>query len=151
MGAGIAATIKKLYPGAYDVYRQQLGQKEGLVLGEFTAFKTKDLFWILNLQTQQNTGGFKRPVSYDAIDFGFRGIASALDTTYDWQKRPISNDQRPTIRFPLIGCGLGGGDWNIVGPIIDAALPDSHFVKQLHLLSLDDMPTTSAVTYQHTF
>lgn len=147
MGAGIAATVKKLYPGAYDIYRQQMSQKEGLRLGDFTAYKTKDTFWIINLQTQESTGGV-RACSYDAIDEGFRNLASALDERLGWLGRPIESQQRPIIRFPLIGCGLGGADWSIVGLIIDAALPDSHFNKQLHLLSINDMTTaTTAVSY----
>lgn len=150
MGAGIAATIKKLYPGAFDLYQQQHKQTEGLVLGNFTAHRTKDGFWILNLQTQENIGGV-RACSYDAIDFGFRNIADAIDERNSWLGRPIENHTRAIIRFPLIGCGLGGGIWDIVGPIIDVALPDSHFVKQLHILSPKDMPQTSNVTYTHTF
>ena len=151
MGAGIAATIKNLYPGAYDVYRQQLGQKEGLVLGEFTAFLTSKGFWILNLQTQEKTGGTRRPVSYDTIDFGFRNVAGVIHTRFDWMGKPIRPEERATIRFPLIGCGLGGGNWDIVSAILDAALPDSHFIKKLHLLNLDDMPKSSTVAYSTTF
>ena len=48
----------------------------------------------------------KKYTSYDALDEGFKLIGDAAL----YMSAPIS--------VPLIGCGLGGGDWNVVQEII---------------------------------
>jgi len=78
-------------------------------------------FVVVNAYTQQNTGGGVQ-VSYVSIRECFRKV-----------KQRFSSKR---IAFPLIGCGLGGGDWSIVSKIIDEEL-DGEIVSLRQILLTD--------------
>lgn len=65
---------------------------------------------IVNAYTQYRYGGGVVNVDYDAIDSCFKRI------------RTLFSGSNLSIGYPLIGCGLAGGDWSIVRPIIDKNL-----------------------------
>jgi O-acetyl-ADP-ribose deacetylase (regulator of RNase III) len=70
---------------------------------------------VVNAYTQYRYGknhpdGVKKPVDYDAITLCMRKINHQF------------NGKR--IGLPKIGCGLAGGDWNIVSNIIKKELKD---------------------------
>lgn len=120
MGAGIAAQVKKQYPGAFEAYLKDL------TLGNITTYKVSDTKFIVNAITQQSTG-FGKQVSYDAIESCFQKVnklALKLNEELDIEKSEI---QRLPVSFPLIGAGLGGGNWKIIERIIDETLDDSLF------------------------
>lgn len=97
MGSGIARQIRETYPGAYQVdARTVIGDK--LKLGTFTCFDTGK-FIIINAYTQYlyNKAGETRDM------FEYEEFDKILNTLAEkW----------PSMRFgfPLIGCGLAGGD-----------------------------------------
>lgn len=115
MGSGIAATVRDLYPGAYDYYRKVF-QERGLKLGEIIDyFDPKDRVWILNGITQNLYGrDGSRFVSYDAVAEVFSEIARS------YQHAQIKN-----LFLPLIGAGLGGGNWKIIQTIVEQELKDT--------------------------
>lgn len=127
-GAGIAAEIKHVYPEAYQVYRNKMAA-DGLKLGEVTSVSVGDYFgekFIVNLIGQQNTGKGKQ-TSYDAIHDGFKVVYQKHQAILAQYGKNLP------ICFPLIGCGLGGGDWSVVSAIIDSVIPDT-VEKNLYLL-----------------
>lgn len=97
MGSGIAKQIRARYPEAYAVDQKTIaGDRKKL--GTFTVMLGKQ-FNIINAYTQYNfnTGGQRLDVfEYDA----FQQILDKLVEEY-----PGCN-----FGFPLIGCGLAGGD-----------------------------------------
>lgn len=126
MGSGIAATVKSKYPGAYNAYRVQTSAIAGNpnLLGMWSSYyDEKDNVLIVNAITQLNFGRDGRQyVSYEAVDAVFGQLAQMIETAEKeasktkWGGHPVS------IHFPLIGAGLGGGDWAIISQIISAQL-----------------------------
>lgn len=116
MGSGIALAVKEKYPACFQEYsnwciEERKAGKE--LLGNICPFSVpyKDLV-IANCITQSGFGkDSKRYVSYKAIQSVFQTIAVigagrvGVDTL--------------TIHYPLIGAGLGGGDWAIISEIIE--------------------------------
>lgn len=109
MGSGVALAIKNKYPLAYQDYRD-IYEDEGLELG--TAYPcmptTKLVIW--NAITQEYYGRPGRNCSYDAIDTCFADINAAVLSLDEVVKE---------IHIPLLGAGLGGGNWEIIREIIE--------------------------------
>lgn len=122
MGSGIAAQIRERYPNVYKTYLQSFDVPEFELeprdfLGKTSAAVADDLSLIvINANTQLTFGRDPntRYVSYDAVDECFSTIKQAL-------KR---RKGKVKIGYPLIGCGLGGGNWEIISRIIDHQLKD---------------------------
>ncbi len=114
MGSGIAKTIKDMFP---EVYQDDLetikGDKRKLgIISPVMVSHNNRKFVIVNAYTQYKYGmGIN--VSYDAIRSCFKHVYNEFSIYKDWK-----------IGYPMIGCGLGGGDWNIVSKIIDEELKD---------------------------
>jgi O-acetyl-ADP-ribose deacetylase (regulator of RNase III) len=126
MGAGIAKEIKSRYPQAYEQDRlTKYGDKNKM--GGFSWAKVVSnratvhpwnrphgkrnyfhKFLIINAYTQYSYGGGKVNCDYHAIKSVFRAIKSAYP--------------RHRIGYPLIGAGLGGGDWSRISKIISTEL-----------------------------
>lgn len=127
MGSGIALEIKNKFPEAFYLYHKKYkDQGNKLQLGDIIPVKVDHNKYIINAITQQNYGrSGNRFVSYDAIQECFFNLVSFINT--------LPENTLPII-FPLIGAGLGGGNWNIIEKIIDETVPDS-FKKILYKLS----------------
>ncbi len=127
MGSGVALGVKTLYPGAFFTYRKAFEQRidEGftnLELGSITFHKvdfnptfSKDSKIIVNGVTQINYGRDKNIVyvDYPAMREVFKKV-NDLALSFGIEE----------VHFPLIGCGLANGDWDIVSKIIDEELDD---------------------------
>jgi len=121
-GSGIALQIKQKYPQVYVNYRFVFDQQGSrLFLGQIIPVKISDQLWIVNGITQEKYGrDGKKYVDYDAIETVFK------------QVRLMAVSLQLPVHYPMIGCGLGGGHWTIVEPIISAQLIDieHHLWKQ---------------------
>lgn len=117
MGAGIALQIKNRFPAAFESYSKKY-QTRGLFLGEITVAQINPSKIIVNANTQQNTGANKRQVNYEAIAECFEKVLLLANETKEY------TGERLDIVFPMIGAGLGGGNWNIIESIIDETIPD---------------------------
>ena len=118
MGSGVARVVRNNFPAAYYEYLRH-HEEHGLKLGEVINVMVLPCRYVANAITQKFYGGDgKRYVSYQAIDEAFavvRKLAQELEIE--------------TINYPMIGAGLGGGDWNEIASIIDAQLDGlNHFV-----------------------
>jgi len=116
MGAGVALAIKEMYPHAYHVYRAMFDNclQERPGLGSISTAKVSDTRVIINAITQDKTGRDKDVVyvSYDGVRASMRKANSLL------KHNPAGLDN-PRLNFPLIGCGLANGDWDIIKAIIE--------------------------------
>ena len=113
--SGIAKSIRDIWSEVYEVDCQT---KKGDYnkLGTVSIYHTKTRFDkpldIINCYTQYNYGREvgKIYVNYDAV-------AMCMDKiNYFYSGKRLG--------LPLIGCGLAGGDWNIVKDIIKSRLTD---------------------------
>jgi len=106
MGSGIAPQIKNAFPEAWEV-DQKTSYGDYNKLGTFSKAKHGDLT-IVNAYTQYRYGRDKIHLSYDALRQCLKGIKSEY--------------KGKRIGLPLIGAGLGGGDWKLIKSMIDDEL-----------------------------
>jgi O-acetyl-ADP-ribose deacetylase (regulator of RNase III) len=125
MASGVAKAIRDKYPIVFDEYSKYVGpayqQKDNGrgVLGDIIVSAPTDDLLIVSIIGQQFFGrDGKRYTSYDALDVGFKEIATMI--------AELDLDVEADVHHPLIGAGLGGGDWSIIEAIIKAHLPDTH-------------------------
>lgn len=113
MGAGLALQIRNKYPRMYQRYKA-LTQKHSpdYLLGLSFIYKTKDK-QIANLFGQNDYGRNNRKTDYQALE-------SALIMTRDYA---IKNKLSVAIPY-RIGCGLAGGNWQIVKQMIENIFSD---------------------------
>ena len=127
MGSGIAKQIRERFPEVYDSYKELCNEFEPeVLLGTIDIVEVEEgAREIVNIFGQLDYGrDGKKYTSYDAF-------ANALDlidayVPEDW-----------SIGFPkYIGCGLGGGNWNIIVNMIEEIL-DSHVSRDIYIYELE--------------
>ncbi len=104
MRSGVAKAIRAKFPKAYDVYRDKF-EREGLVLGSVIGADCGS-HTILNLVGQQYYGR-----EFGRIYVSYRALRKGISL--------INANITEPVAFPMIGCGLAGGDWQIVSKIIE--------------------------------
>ncbi|MDC9824330.1 macro domain-containing protein [Devosia sp. ZB163] len=118
MGAGIAAAIKRAYPGAFDVYAKAHATRR-LRVGEVVPWFGNDRV-VLNCITQERYG--KDPnvvyVSYEGIRSCMRWIENTAREQRTAGVGPLATARE--IGLPKIGAGLARGDWERIAAIIEA-------------------------------
>jgi len=117
MGAGLAKQIRNKYPEVYPSYKRFCeGCKDynrRNLLGEIQTIIVSDGKVIANLFAQYDYGRDKQYTDYDALKICFEGILKLAS---------MFND---TIAIPYgIGCGLAGGDWDVVYKTIEDVFKD---------------------------
>lgn len=109
MGAGIAKTIREVYPGAWLVDQKTLwGDKNKL--GSYTFWSGKHFCYnqditVINLYSQYDYGHRHRYADYDAIRKGLEKVESVY--------------RGSSFAMPRIGAGLARGDWATIKKIIE--------------------------------
>lgn len=107
MGAGIAKSIASAYPICFKEYKKLCKETApSALLGEVYFYQSEDKI-IANI-------------------FGQKSIGKGLHTNYDALRSGLEIVCRyakllnVTVGIPYkIGCGLAGGDWNIVSQMIE--------------------------------
>src|SRR5262245_42412895 len=110
MGAGIAKSIRALFPEAYEA---DLATKKGdrAKLGSISVaevVRASVRFYVVNAYTQFDYRGSGTRVDYDAV----RSAMKLVKKKYHGRR----------IGYPKLGAGLGHGDWNRLSKIIDEEL-----------------------------
>lgn len=115
MGSGVAKAIRDKYPKAYDAYKNFQNER-GLRLASVSIY-TRGGLTIANLVTQENYGRDPKAqyVSYGAVHLGFEKLHKyfTLDVPF---------------HFPMIGTGLGNGNWVTISSLIDLACPGREMI-----------------------
>lgn len=116
MGSGFAKAIRDRWPAVWTAYsavikphQQDGGERH---LGQVIWVQVEPHLYIGNIVGQRWYGrDGARYTSYDALDVAFQRVRDFV------LKNGITE-----VHYPLIGCGLGGGDWSIVSAIINLHL-----------------------------
>lgn len=111
MKSGVAAAIVKEYPSAQMVDFLTL-EGDQSKLGTFSIATCANIK-ILNCYTQYRYGTDSRKLNYEALYCCFEKVNKLL--TVD-----------DKLLIPKIGCGLAGGNWDIVYSMIDILLKDKN-------------------------
>jgi O-acetyl-ADP-ribose deacetylase (regulator of RNase III) len=118
MGSGVAKVVRNDFPAAYYEYVRRY-EESGLKLGDVIPVMVLPGRHIINAITQEfyGTDG-KRYVNYHAIEVCFGQVRKFAD-----------QNGIETINYPMIGAGLGGGNWDEIAAIIDSQLEGyNHFL-----------------------
>lgn len=118
MGSGVAKAIRSKYPQVFEDYKnheQAYGYELGDIVSTQIIDKEEDIdIVIVSAITQLQYGKDKRRyVNYEALAVVFESIENIA--------KHFGHTQ---VHFPLIGCGLGGGSWEVVSAIIEASAPN---------------------------
>ena len=121
MGAGIALQIRNQYPTCYEAYKQVVhtyGKEK--CLGRVYFYAHASGKFIANMFSQFDFS-FKNIVNTD-----YDAFRSCLLEIKEYVNLLTQNDTEIfKIGFPYkIGCGLAGGDWNIIKQIIEEEFVD---------------------------
>lgn len=118
MGSGVAKALYTKFPEVKTEYHRfcedVISPKERL--GSVCIARTDQFRIVFNCFTQINYGyDGKKYVSYPAIIDTFRQITKFIN---------FNGSTGNVVAIPKIGCGLAGGDWNIVEQLINDTVGD---------------------------
>jgi O-acetyl-ADP-ribose deacetylase (regulator of RNase III) len=118
-GKGFVVAVSAQWPEPEAAYRHWHAGRGGndFALGAVQLVAVGDDLWVANVVGQhgiasrrQAGGGREPPVRYDAIEAGLSRLAVE------------ANRLAATVHMPRIGCGLAGGRWELVEPIVQRTL-----------------------------
>ena len=127
-GTGFVLPLGKCYPEAETAYREWANRKADppFALGQVQFVEVAPKLWVANMIGQRGLSrrGELPRVRYDALRACLRSVCM------------FSMKRQASIQMPRIGCGLAGGIWDEVCPIIEAELTANGI-----LVSVYDLPT----------
>lgn len=130
MGAGLALQIKNKWPVVFKEYTEHIKYRFerlkqhplGSINGTSVSNTSKFLM-VYNFYSQDNYGRNDRQTNYEA----FEKCLITLNKRFENSKIPIGSIP---VYFPYgIGCGLAGGDWEIISKMIEKYIPYATIVK----------------------
>lgn len=126
MSSGVALAIKNVYPQVFAEYRQRCETTVRIsrLLGTIQPVSVSERLTIINVFGQIDYGSNKLHTDYTALDFALKNVSKLLPVL-GMTQTDIS------IHHPLIGCGTGGGDWDVVKRLIIKHLGDDTFLWTL--------------------
>lgn len=117
MRSGVAKVLFEEYPEVKKEYHRHNKQVRYDFLGSIHLIDCKEKL-VFNCYTQECFGYYGiKYVSYDAIESCFENI---VRISQDKSLGHLFNE----LAIPKIGCGLAGGNWNIVEKIINEVTGD---------------------------
>ncbi len=112
-GKGFVLAISKNWPEPEKAYREWFKVKANFGLGEVEFVKVEDNLWVANLIGQHKMNKDENgnaPIRYEAIESGLEKVAT------------FANEIDASVHMPRIGCGLAGGTWDRIEPLITKTL-----------------------------
>lgn len=108
-GKGFVMAISKRWKKPENQYREWFKSKDGFELGKVQFVQVEEDLWVANLIGQHKINKDENgnaPIRYDAIEDGLKEVAS------------FAIENNASVHMPRIGCGLAGGKWEMIEPII---------------------------------
>jgi len=124
-GKGFVMALSNRWPETRKVYLEWYKSKKKFKLGEICVQLINAIpvqYVVVHMVAQRGVIGNSNPVPlrYDALEKCLKSVADWVDT-YSKQTGWL---QPFSVHMPKIGCGLAGGKWEKVEPIIQAQLCD---------------------------
>ena len=114
-GKGFVMAISKKWTEPEKEYREWFKSQEDFSLGQCQFVKVESDVWIANLIGQhkihKDESG-NAPIRYEAIAIGLEKVVQ------------FAGEKLATVHMPRIGCGLAGGSWDKVEPLIHEFLSE---------------------------
>lgn len=108
-GKGFVLAISRRWREPEHAYREWFKHKTNFALGETQLVKVESNIWVANLigQHRLNKDEYgNAPIRYEAIKQGLQKVAV------------LAKEAHASVHMPRIGCGLAGGTWDKVEPLI---------------------------------
>lgn len=127
MGGGVAKQIKQKYPTVYEIYKARCCESHEKLLGGYVAVWSPDRSQlIVNVFGQNNFGRDKVYTDYKALE---NGLSNFIKDYRDTFHMTYEVHVQIPIAIPYkIGCGLAGGDWNLVSAILEKLEIEYHVI-----------------------
>ena len=113
-GKGFVVAVSRRWPQPEQRYRAWYRGEDAqpFALGKVQVVQVENDVWVANLIGQQGMGvrNGEPPVRYDAIREGLRSVAVK------------AKELGASVHMPRIGCGLAGGKWEEIEPILEQEL-----------------------------
>lgn len=114
-GSGFVMAISKKWKEPEIQYRTTITRNYGrLHLGSTRLIKVEENLSVCNMIAQSGIRNLNNP---HPLQYGYLALCLAHLAFY-------ANYEKATIHMPRIGCGLGGGSWDQIEPIIQKTLKD---------------------------
>jgi len=117
MGKGLAPQFKQAYPENFAAYQKACRGKQ-IAPGRIHLFETGLMAnpkLIINFPTKRH---WRDKSKIEDIESGLAALA-----------REVRERGIPSVAIPRLGCGLGGLDWRMVRPLIEAAFASQPKVR----------------------
>jgi O-acetyl-ADP-ribose deacetylase (regulator of RNase III) len=109
-GKGFVLAVSKRWPGPEAAYREwhKDRSKNDFGLGAFQLVRVERYIWVANMVAQRGmkTGSNGPPIRYEAVRACVQKLAVEAQVL------------GASVHMPRIGCGLAGGRWEEVEPVI---------------------------------
>lgn len=118
-GAGFTRALTAQWPQVVDAYDEIIRKfplpERG---GQVSLIPVQKTLWVAHVITQHGLIGpdNPKPVRYEWLEKGFRALGKIAPN--------LTPNEDISIHMPRIGCGLGGGQWEKVEPLIQKYLCD---------------------------
>ncbi|MER5849522.1 macro domain-containing protein [Streptomyces sp. NPDC002012] len=113
-GKGFVLAVSRRWPEPETAYRHWHRERAGndFALGATQFVQVSPYLWVANMVGQRGmrTGSKGVPVRYEAIDTALGAVAD----------RAV--ELGASVHMPRIGCGLAGGKWSRIEPLIEKRL-----------------------------
>lgn len=116
-GKGFVMAISKRWKKPENQYREWFKSKDGFELGKVQFVQVEEDLWVANLIGQHKINKDENgnaPIRYDAIEDGLKEVAS------------FAKENNASVHMPRIGCGLAGGKWEMIEPVILKTLSENN-------------------------
>jgi len=115
-GKGFVLAISKRWPEPEARYREWYRERRAndFGLGVVQFVKVEASVWVANLIGQRGVRSVQGvpPIRYEAIEDGLGRVAR------------FAAEHRASVHMPRIGCGLAGGTWDRIEPLIAKAFSE---------------------------
>lgn len=110
-GKGFVLPVSKKWPSAKKQYLASFEADPRPVLGDIQIVAVEENLWVINMIgqhkiTTRHTTDVLPPVRYEAIQTALHKVAA------------FAGKEQATVHMPRIGCGLAGGTWDKIEPLI---------------------------------
>jgi len=112
-GAGFVVALSRRWPEPEAAYREWFRiQQPTFALGEVQLVQVEDDLWVANMIGQRSIKGRSEgpPIRYEAIEDALEKLAL------------LAQEKSASVHMPRIGCGLAGGKWERIEPLIQKTL-----------------------------
>lgn len=113
MGSGLAKQIREKYPKVFEEYQSYINKYKFVTLGSFQIINVGNNKYIANLFGQYGYGRNKQYTDYKALEEALFSL------------KVCCKENNKSVALPYnLGCGLAGGNWDIVYKIIEEVFSD---------------------------